>query len=291
MAKKGLGKGLSALLPDAAVFEEAQAGERVEQLAAVSLHANPQQPRKEFDEEKLAELALSIQEHGIMQPLIVVADTEQGGYMIVAGERRFRAAQQAGLSDLPCIVRQLTHSQLAELSLLENIQREDLSALEEAEGFAALMDSCGYTQEQLAQRLGKSRSYVANTLRLLKLAPQERRLLAEGRISAGHARALLSLEDVRQRARLAEAIERQDLSVRQAEQLAQQLKQETAPAQPRPLDRRQLIHQDIARRFSSRLGVKTRIEGKEGRGRVILEYGSEDDLQNIIDAILGQADF
>jgi len=224
MAKKqALGKGLGALLPEMGIQEEISNQEKVWEIPLSQIHPNPNQPRKEFNPESLAELAESIRNFGIMQPLLLMEEPDGQSYMIVAGERRFRAAALAGLEKLPCIVRQLSPSQLAEASLIENIQREDLSPLEEAEAFRSLMDSYGYTQEKLAQRLGKSRPHVANTLRLLQLAPQERKLLAEGRISAGHARALLSIADPHLRNRLLELILKEELSVRQAEAAAKKL--------------------------------------------------------------------
>lgn len=282
--KPALGRGLSALMPQQTSFEQGRSGERVRMLPVQSLLPNPDQPRRSFDQEKLDELSESIRHHGVMQPLLVV---EQGdGFMIVAGERRFRAAQAAGLSELPCIVRALEEQQLKEQSLLENIQREDLSALEEAAAYRDLMDSHGYTQEALAERLGKSRPYVANTLRLLNLLPQERRLLETGQISAGHARVLLALTNSRQRADLATAIIKQNLSVRQAEQLAAKLKA-AKPAAKRS-SQSELLHQDLAREFSSRLGVRVQVQGRGQHGRVVIDYTSEDDLQNIADAILGQ---
>ena len=284
--KQALGKGLSALLPDSTNFEQASTGEKVRLLPLADLHANPNQPRKLFDGVKLAELAESIQQYGVMQPLIVVLDPE-GGYRIVAGERRFRAAQLTALHDVPCIVRKLEEKQLAELSLLENIQREDLSPLEEAAAYRDLMESHGYTQEILSERLGKSRSHLANTLRLLNLAPQERKLLEEGKISAGHARAVLSLSDPRKRADLISAILKQGLSVRQAEDLAARMKEKKSVKKAQK-QRKDLLHADIAHAFSSQLGVKVRLEGRENRGRVVIDYNSEDDLQNIIDAILGK---
>lgn len=280
--KQALGRGLSALLPDSGGFEAS--GERVQLIASSQIHANPDQPRKSFDPEKLAELAASIRSHGVMQPLIVVRDN--GGYLIAAGERRFRAAALAGMTELPCIVRKLDQRQLSELSLLENIQREDLSPLEEAAALQGLLDDHGYTQEDLAARLGKSRSHLANTLRLLKLAAQDKKLLAEGRISAGHARALLAVPDPRRRAQLTSAILRDHLSVRQAEELATRLKQAKPAAKPAKNNQRQLIHQDLARRCSARLGVPVRLEGGHNKGRLVIEYNSEDDLQNIIELIV-----
>ena len=223
-----------------------------------------------------------------MQPLVVVE--REGGYMIAAGERRWRAAQAAGLKEVPALVRQLDPRELAELSLIENLQREDLTGLEEAQAFSDLMNGHGYTQEALAERLGKSRSHVANTLRLLNLAPHEKKLLEQGKFSPGHARAILSLEENSpERVLLVSAVIKQGLSVRQAEEQAQRLKTEQAEKASKKPAKKQtatLIHEDLARQISRRLGVKARISGRGGRGRVTLDFNSEDDLQNIVDALL-----
>ena len=289
MAKKqALGRGLSALLPDEPAFLDGAAAEQVRQLAIDSVRPNPDQPRKIFDPEKLEELTASIRQHGVMQPLVVVE--REGGYMIAAGERRWRAAQAAGLKEVPALVRQLDPRELAELSLIENLQREDLTGLEEAQAFSDLMNGHGYTQEALAERLGKSRSHVANTLRLLNLAPHEKKLLEQGKFSPGHARAILSLEENSpERVLLVSAVIKQGLSVRQAEEQAQRLKTEQAEKASKKPAKKQtatLIHEDLARQISRRLGVKARISGRGGRGRVTLDFNSEDDLQNIVDALL-----
>ncbi|MBQ1343233.1 MAG: ParB/RepB/Spo0J family partition protein [Firmicutes bacterium] len=289
MAKKqALGRGLSALLPDEPAFLDGAAAEQVRQLAIDSVRPNPDQPRKLFDPEKLEELTASIRQHGVMQPLVVVE--REGGYMIAAGERRWRAAQAAGLKEVPALVRQLDPRELAELSLIENLQREDLTGLEEAQAFSDLMNGHGYTQEALAERLGKSRSHVANTLRLLNLAPHEKKLLEQGKFSPGHARAILSLEENSpERVLLVSAVIKQGLSVRQAEEQAQRLKTEQAEKASKKPAKKQtatLIHEDLARQISRRLGVKARISGRGGRGRVTLDFNSEDDLQNIVDALL-----
>ena len=209
--KQALGRGLSALLPDIDAFEQHDEGEKIVNISVTQIKPNPYQPRRIFDAEKLAELAQSIREHGVMQP-VIVSEADDETYLLVAGERRWQAAQSAGLQELPCIVRKLSDRDLAELSLIENLQREDLSPLEEADAFRTLMDSYGYTQEDMAKRLGKSRPYVANTLRLLSLAAHERKLLADGKISAGHARCVLSLSSQAQRTQLISAILRDGLA-------------------------------------------------------------------------------
>jgi len=288
---RGLGRGLAALLPDTPVFlhEDDSGREHVLQISINQIQANPHQPRRHFDEDKLAELAVSIREHGLIQPLVVMA--EEQGYTIIAGERRWRAAQMAGLQDIPCIVRSLQQQQAQELSLIENIQRENLQPLEEARAYHNLLELYNYTQEDLAARLGKSRPYIANTLRLLNLAPQYQQLLRESAISAGHARAILSLTDARQQAVLAQRIVTDALSVRQAEQVAQAFKEARSPkevaAKPAPIRQEQHpLFTDIANRLKDKWGVKVAVHDKKGRGQIIIDYYSEDDLQRILDSLL-----
>ena len=288
MAKKqALGRGLGALLPEIDVQEELSNQEKVRQIEIANLHPNPDQPRKDFNEERLAELAESIKTFGVMQPLLVMAEPDGETYRIVAGERRFRAAMLAGLAHVPCIVRQLTPTQLAEISLIENIQREDLNAIEEAEAYRTLMDTFGYTQEKLALRLGKSRSHVANTLRLLQLAPQERKLVLEGRISPGHARTLLSVENTRLRARLLEMILKEEFSVRQAEAAVKRLLSREPDSTQAPAQRQQkAILADLEKQLTSSIGMKTQIHGTANRGKLVVEYRSQEDLQTLLDRIL-----
>lgn len=291
MAKKqALGKGLSALLPDAANFEAAQAGELIRELDMADIRPNPDQPRKIFDRDKLVELAESIRSHGVMQPLLV-CEYEGGGWMIVAGERRFRAAELAGLDKLPCIVRNFSGAELAEISLLENIQREDLTPLEEAEAFYALMKEYGYKQEDLSASLGKSRSSIANTLRLLSLAPQEKQALSRGDISTGHARALLSLEDVGLRGKLFALIMKDHLSVRQAEIAAKKIAKGARPRKSAAQRREDILLQDMERILRSELGLKTSLKGTPRRGRLTVDYYSEDDLNGLIEKIVGKLEF
>jgi ParB family transcriptional regulator, chromosome partitioning protein len=285
--KQALGRGLSALLPERPQFGEEGANEQVVYLAIDRLIADPSQPRRNFDAEKLSELADSIRQFGVMQPLLVT-DTVEGDYRIVAGERRLRAAQLAELSELPCIIRTYQDKELAEISLIENIQREDLTALEEASAYRRLLDSFGYTQEALASRLGKSRPHIANTLRLLQLAPQYRKLLEEGKLTAGHARAVLSLPDPRLQGRLAEAIVNRGLSVRQAEELAKSLgKVKKAHASASDTPYTAYIH-DLEKRFTNQLGLPVKMIGSPGRGKLVISYRSSDDLANLIERLLGE---
>ena len=223
MNKKRLGKGLQALIPE---IEEAPLADSLE-IEAAQIQINPHQPRKTFDEEKLSELARSVLQHGILQPLIV--RPSQNGYELVAGERRLRAAKIAGLTRVPVIIKPLSDREMMEIALIENLQREDLNPLEEADAYKRLMDEFSYTQEQLADRVGKSRSAVANTLRLVTLHADVRRELANGRLTEGHARAILALPLEKQPDAAKKAVEL-GLSVRETERLAGQ-SQKKAPKQ------------------------------------------------------------
>jgi len=285
--QRGLGRGMAALLPETPVYtgEDKPGREYVLLLDITSIKPNPHQPRQHFDVEKLSELAASIKEHGILQPLIVT-EPAGGCYTIIAGERRWRAAQSIGLVQIPCIMRTMAQQQLQELSLIENIQRENLQPLEEAQAYRDLLDQYNYTQEALAARLGKSRPHIANTLRLLTLAPQFKELLQQGKLSAGHARAILALTDERKQARLAEQIIKEGLSVRQAELLAQLWQENKAEAPPKKPPAADPLYMDIARRLKEKWGVKVAVLDKKGRGKIIIDYYSEDDLQRILDSLL-----
>jgi ParB family chromosome partitioning protein len=294
---KGLGKGLSALLPDAQrILDETQADrEQVLLLAITLVEPHPEQPRRHFDAEKISELSRSIVEHGLLQPLIV--QTVSGGkYRIIAGERRWRAAQEAGLKEIPCIVRTLEEQQIRELSLIENIQREDLLPLEEAIAYRNLLELYAYTQELLAERLGKSRSHIANTLRLLTLAPQYQDLLQQGILSAGHARALLSLDSRGLQDKLAALIIEESLSVRQAEQWVKQQKEHkeatiaaaTSTISPQAAKPADPLYLEIARKLKDKWGVKVAVNDKKGRGQIVIDYYNEHDLQRILDSLLDE---
>jgi ParB family chromosome partitioning protein len=285
---RGLGRGLAALLPETPIYlpDIGVGGEQVLPLAIEQISPSPHQARQYFAEEKLAELAASIKEHGLLQPLIVTEGMTEG-YIIIAGERRWRAAKQIGLQQVPCIVRSLEQQQLQELSLIENIQREDLQPLEEARAYRDLLDQYNYTQEDLAGRLGKSRPYIANTLRLLNLAPQFQEMMRRGALTAGHARAILSLPDEQKQTRLAEQVIKDALSVRQAELLAQKLRSaKPQPPPQKPIVPAHPVYADIARRLKEKWGVKVAVHDKKGRGQIVIDYYSSDDLQRILDSLL-----
>ena len=286
MAKpSGLGKGLGALLGDE--FTRA-ASSSTATLPISQIENYAGQPRKYFDEEALAELAESIAEHGIIQPL-TVRKLSSGYYQIIAGERRWRAARMAGLKEVPVVVIEADDRTAMELAMVENLQREDLNPMEEAEGYKALMEQYGMTQEQAASRVGKSRSAVANALRLLNLSPAVRKLVEENKLSAGHARALLPLSQ-RDQEKTAQTIVSTGLSVRQTEMLVKRLQsaQEAeadspAPAAPAPVDYVAEAEKDL----SQRMGRACHITHGKKKGRIEIEYYGVDDLNDLLD-LLGQ---
>lgn len=272
MKKMGLGRGLDALLP-----ETNDLGNMVSMIAITELDRNPDQPRREFDEEALQTLADSMKEAGVLQPLLVVE--RNGRYRIVAGERRFRAARIAGLDAVPCIIRDFTPQEQMEAALIENIQREDLNAIEEAAAVRQLMDSCGYTQEKAAQRLGKSRPAVANLLRLLSLPESVQAYVVSGKLSAGHARVLAGLDDAEMQITLADKTIREALSVRALEKLAAQpaaLPKEKPAPRPLPLEL-----QDMENKMREALGVRTIIKGNRKHGKITLQYYNEEELERL----------
>lgn len=272
MKKPGLGRGLDALLP-----ETNDLNNTVSMISITELDRNPDQPRRDFDEEALQTLADSVKEAGVLQPLLVVE--QNGRYRIVAGERRFRAARLAGLDAVPCIVRDFTPEEQMEAALIENIQREDLNAMEEAAAIRQLMESCGYTQEKAAKRLGKSRPVVANMLRLLTLPEPVQALVKAGKLSAGHARVLAGLDDEAQQLALADKTVRESLSVRALEKLAAQpvpVKKEKPEPRPLPLEL-----QDMEKKMLDTLGLRTTIRGNSKHGKITLQYYNEDELERL----------
>ena len=276
---RGLGKGLGALLGDAAL-QTNTSNSLYLPISQVESCAN--QPRKYFDEESLSELADSIREHGILQPL-TVRRLASGYYQIVAGERRWRAARMAGLSQVPVIVIEADDRKMTELALIENLQREDLNPIEEAEGYRNLMDSYHLTQEEAAERVGKSRSAVANALRLLNLDEEVRKLLEQGRLSGGHARALLPLSAPVQR-KAAQAVLTDDMSVRQTEALVKKLT--AAPKTKKSVPTDAVNYAKIAAgELSDKLGRSCRIVPGRKKGRIELDYYGLDDLNELLEAL------
>ena len=281
--QRGLGKGLGALLGEAAM-QTAQPPSGAQLLPLQKVEPNPLQPRKSFDPDELQALADSIAMHGIIQPL-TVRQLPSGFYQIIAGERRWRAARIAGLHEVPAIVIEADDRKMTELSLIENLQREDLDPIEEAEGYKTLMDNYQLTQEEAAERVGKSRSAVANSLRLLGLCPEVREMLQNGVLSGGHARALLPLKaDLQLEA--AKAVAAQGLSVRQTEALAKRL---ANPKEERKLSNDERIAESYGRlaaqELSDKIGRTCRIVSGRKKGRIELDYYGIDDLNDLLEAL------
>lgn len=277
--QRGLGRGLGALIGD---FQEEPESGAVTKLPLQKVEPNPDQPRRTFDEEELQALADSIAAHGILQPLAVRA-SGGGFYQIIAGERRWRAARMAGLTQVPAIIIEADDRKAMELAMIENLQREDLNPIEEAEGYQLLMSQYNMTQEETAQRVGKSRSAVANALRLLNLCPPVRAMVEDGRLTNGHARALLPLSPALQETAAA-SILKNDLSVRQTELLVKKLTAEKRE-KPSPTGVTVDYAQEAARDLGSSLGRGCRIVTGRKKGRIELEYYSVDDLNDLLEAL------
>jgi len=280
--QKGLGRGLDALFSDPPALEP-ETRNQPTSLPLQKLEPNPNQPRKDFDPETLAELADSIARNGMISP-ITVRPLDSGYYQIIAGERRWRACRLAGVKEVPVNVIQADDKTAAQLALIENLQREDLNPLEEARGYQTLMDSYGLTQEEAAEGVGKSRPAVANALRLLKLPQSILSLVADGSLSAGHARALIPLESETKQREAAEKIIREQLSVRQTEALVKRLQKPAA--EPVPAD---ILAVDYIREcekdLTKRLGRKVTIHAGKKRGKFELEYYDQEDLQRLIELL------
>ncbi len=277
--KGGLGKGLDALMFDNSTVEE-NSGAVI--LKLHEIEPNRDQPRKEFDETALSELAESISTHGIIQPLLV-RPIPDGGYQLVAGERRWRAARTAGLTEVPVIIKEITESEIMELALVENLQREDLNPIEEAEGMQSLVDTYGMTQEEVAQKVGKSRPNVANTMRLLALPKSVIDLVRDGEISAGHARALLSLSDDDKIKELAAEICEKGLSVRDTERLVKFTMKDSASKKPKE-KKRDTYYDEVELALFEELHRNAKIKvNSKGKGTLELEFFSKEDLSSILE--------
>jgi len=263
------------LIPDA----DEEDGVREVELGLIK--PNPYQPRTEFDDQKLEELARSIEEHGVIQPIIV--RKKDGGYELVAGERRWRAAKKAGIRKIPAIVKEYSDGQMLEIALLENLQREDLNPIEEATAYKQLIEDLGITQETLSKRIGKSRSVIANSIRLLNLPEEIQNLLAKGKITTGHARALLSLDNEEEQKQMAQKILERDLTVREIEKLVKKpKKQNKLSKKTNPL----IIHlEDILKQF---FGTKVKVRSGKNKGKIEIEYYSEEDLERILELVMGR---
>lgn len=277
--KKALGRGLGALIP-----QKAPAGPPLTEISIDSIAPNPNQPRKAFDDHSIEELARSVREHGIVQPLVVTR-TGENRYRLVAGERRFRAAQKAGLRSVPAVIKELLNeSDALQIALIENIQREDLNPIEEASAYHQLHQEFGLTQEEISRRVGKERSTVANFLRLLKLPEAVKALLAAGQLSMGHARALLALESAKKQEQLAGRVVARDLNVRQTEMLASAApKRKTKHEKPKDVFTR-----DAEEKLTRTLRTKVDIDRRRRGGVIHIRFASEDDLIRIFEDLTGR---
>lgn len=278
---KGLGKGLGALLQNTEPVSDEVKGAIVN-LRLNDISPNAEQPRKSFDQDKLAELAASIKENGIIQPIIVCRGTQ--GYRIVAGERRWRAARLAGLTVVPAIIRELTDVQILQQALIENIQRQDLNPLEEASALERLLKDHQMTQEKLSAVVGRSRPAIANTLRLLQLPEDIQTLVRDELLTAGHARALLAVSGQIQQRKAAQLIIDKDLSVRETEKLVKRLNLPPKEAK-KPDPAYTLSVKDVERRLAGRLGTRVKLKDRQGKGTIQIEYYSNDDLERLIELI------
>ncbi len=289
--KGGLGRGLGALIADAApveitptnkktTAEEPASGDSVRYIKTFDIMPNENQPRKTFDEEKLQDLANSILEHGVIQPIILRKKGK--GYEIVAGERRWRAAIKAGLTEVPCLVRELDEEQNMLIAIIENMQREDLNPIEEAEGISRMVETFGMTQDAVSKSLGKSRPYITNSLRLLKLPDYVRDLVSEGKLSAAHGRTVITIEDEDARKKLCDKIVKEGLSVRETERLAAEI------GKPKKKPVKKTKNANVAkveRELKDALGTKVNINQKGNKGKIEIEYFSKDELERLLEML------
>ena len=275
MAKKshGLGRGLDSLFPGAEEW-----GTSIQEIPVGELDPNPDQPRQSFDQESIGQLADSIRDQGVLQPLLVVP-ASGGRYRIIAGERRYRASRIAGLETVPCIVKDIDVIRQMEIALIEDLQREDLNPMEAARGIQALMKQCGYTQEKVSARLGKSRPAVANLLRLLSLPEEVTEMVRDGLISAGHARVLAGIRDPEEQIRLAHRAADEGMSVRRLEQLASAAKEKPAKKRrPAPMPAEL---GELQEKIRLKTGLKSELTGSITKGRIVLQYSSRDELERL----------
>ncbi len=275
---KGLGKGLGALFQEQDLSER----DRVTQIAIKDIKANPFQPRKIFDQSALEELAQSIKEHGILQPIIV--RKKRVKYEIVVGERRFRAAQLAGLVEVPAVIRELDDAQMMELAILENLQREDLSPIEEAEAYQSLLEALKLTQDQLSQRLGKSRPHIANHIRLLSLPKDIQQYINDGALTMGHGRTLLGLKNKKQIPLVAEKVIKQHLNVRQLEELVQSLNEDVS-RETKNKGKKDIFLEEKESQLRDYFGTNVLIKKTKNKGKIEIEFFSEDDLERILELL------
>ncbi|MCM3387564.1 ParB/RepB/Spo0J family partition protein [Ureibacillus chungkukjangi] len=279
---RGLGKGIGALFPTEAIDNLQTNEDQIEKIDLQKLVANPFQPRKTFEDDAIEELAESIKEHGIIQPIVVRKKGKK--FEIVVGERRFRAAKLANLNEIPAIVRNLTEDQMMELAILENLQREDLTPIEEAEAYQSLIEKLNFTQEELANRLGKSRPYITNHLRLLTLPDDVRELVNTGELSMGHGRTLLGLKNKRRITEVAEKVIKHGLNVRQLEALIKQLNEEVSRETEKPV-KKDIFVQATETQLRDYFGTNVQIKKSKNKGKIEIEFYSEDDLERILEIL------
>lgn len=290
--RKSLGQGINALFPDAVNLEEEveKSGEHVTEVPISDLRPNPYQPRQEFNQKALEELSKSIAKNGVLQP-IIIRQSKVKGYEIVAGERRFRASKLANLETIPAIIRDFDEKIMMQVAILENLQREDLTALEEADAYHMMMEKLSLTQEKVAEELGKSRSYIANHLRLRTLPDQTKELLQNGSLSMGQARTLLGLKDKSLINSVAKKAVNENLTVRDLEQLVNSKSNQDKPKDKKiKSTNKSVFIKDIEKRLTSQFDTKVVISGKETKGKIQIEYESLEDLNDILYNQLGLKD-
>ena len=281
MAKAKLGRGLGSLFDEPII---AESDDTVQQLRITLVEPNKNQPRRSFDDDKIDELSQSIKEHGVIQPIIVVKNDDR--YKIVAGERRWRAAKKAGLKEIPAVIRNYSEFEISQIALIENLQRENLNPIEEAMGYQMLMNKYNMTQEAVSDTIGKSRSAIANSIRLLSLDEPIRERLVSGDISSGHARALLSVESESARLALLDTIIEQNLNVRQTEALAKQLQKPRYDRKTPPqCEELRVQLSNLEDSLASYLGTKVRLLHNKKKGKIEIEYYGDDDLERILSLI------
>ena len=289
MAARGLGKGLEAMIPKTVSKEEkpvakekeVATGEAITKLKITQIERNPDQPRKNFDEDALEELSDNIKQYGVIVPIIV--QDRKDHYEIIAGERRWRAARMAGLKEIPAIIKHYTEKEIAEIALIDNIQRENLNPIEEALAYKRLIEEFNYKQDELAERVSKSRSAIANAMRLLNLNPEVQRMLIEEKISMGHARALLAIGDKDKQYEIAERVFDEKLSVRDIEKIVKDFSKEPKAKKEKIGEEFDVFYKDIAEKLKTSLGTKVSVSGKgDGTGKIEIEFFSNDELDRLV---------
>ncbi len=280
--RRGLGRGLSSLIPPGEPEQQDESG--LLMVPVTSISPNPLQPRAEIDDDSLTDLSASIREHGLIQPLVVRKD-EQGGYTLIVGERRWRAAQMAGLNELPVVVKEASSQDMLELALIENIQRADLNPIEEARAYQQLIDDFYLTQEDVAGRVGKSRPTIANTLRLLNLPVNIQAAVMAGKISGAHARALLPLETDEAQTAVMNSIIKREFSVRQVEEIVKKINSAAKPT-PKPPSSLSPEWSYLQTQFRQSLGTRVDIQKGQTGGKVVIHFYSDEDLQALYEAIV-----